>query len=184
MAYLTAVVTLFGLLSIVNLTLTIGIVRRLRTQRRETTPATKGDPFQGSGLAVGEPVGRFSVRDTEGRRLTRDSLHEGMLVAFLSPGCLPCEELLPGVVELGRRAGPGQVLAVVVQNEDGGERPDAFVAALSPVATVAVTRLEGELSRAFSIQGMPTGVRMGPDGRIAASGRALLRVPHPTKAGA
>lgn len=184
MAYLTAAVTLFGLLSIVNLALTLGIVRRLRTQRHESPPTAKGDPFKGSGLSVGEPVGSFSVRDTQGRPLSRDSLREGMLVAFLSPGCLPCEELLPSVVELGRAAGPGQVLAVVVLNEDGGARPDAFVAALSPVATVAVTRLEGELTRAFSIQGMPTGVRMGPEGRIAASGRALLRVPHPAKAGA
>ncbi|MEV6393531.1 TlpA disulfide reductase family protein [Streptomyces sp. NPDC051907] len=184
MAYLTAVVTLFGLLSIVNLMLTLGVVRRLRTQRHGSSPAAKGDPFQGSGLSVGETVGRFSVSDTEGRPLTRDSLHEGMLVAFLSPGCLPCEELLPSVVELSRVAGPGQVLVAVVLDEDGEARPDAFVAALSPVATVAVTRLEGELTRAFAIEGMPTGVRMGPEGRIAASGRALLRVSHPTKAGA
>ncbi|CAM5357048.1 TlpA disulfide reductase family protein [Streptomyces pilosus] len=184
MAYLTAVVTLFGLLSIANLILTLGVVRRLRAQRDGSPPAAKGDPFQGSGLSVGQRVGGFSAHDTEGRPLTRDSLREGMLVAFLSPGCLPCEELLPSVVESARAAGPGRVLAAVVLNEDDGARPDAFVAALSPVATVVVTRLDGELARAFDIQGMPTGVRMGREGRIADSGRALLRVPHPTRAGA
>ncbi|MBL1082294.1 TlpA family protein disulfide reductase [Streptomyces actinomycinicus] len=184
MAYLTAVVTLFGLMSIVNLILTFGVVRRLRTQEDGSTPAAEGDPFQGSGLTVGEPVGSFSVHDTEGRPVTRDSLREGMLVAFLSPGCLPCEELLPGVVELARTAGPGQVLAAVVVDGDDGARPDAFVAALSPVATVAVTRLGGELTRAFEIKGLPTAVRIGPEGRVAARGRALLRVAHSVRAGA
>lgn len=186
MGYLTALVTLFCLLGIVNLLLTIGVVRRLRAQhsgQSRSAPAG-GDPFKGSMLSVGESVGSFAVPDIEGKPLTRDSLREGMLVAFLSPGCLPCEELLPAVVAQARTAGPDRVLAVVVMDEGNGSRPDDFVAALSPVARVAVTRLDGDLARAFDLQGMPTGVRMGPDGRIAATGRALLRGPHAAKAGA
>ncbi|MFJ5725978.1 hypothetical protein [Streptomyces sp. NPDC093149] len=137
MDYMIASVVLVGLLCVLNLVLTYGIVRRLREQVADV--GGKALEVPRSVLGVGATVGSFSAVDTEGSSLTRDDLSEGQLVTFMSPGCPACEELLPLVAERAREYGPERVLAVVVRDADKdnvgeGSGVRAYLERLAPVA--------------------------------------------------
>jgi thiol-disulfide isomerase/thioredoxin len=178
MDYVTAGVVLVGLLCVVNLVLTYGVIRRLRERTAGT--GGKGPEVPRSVLGAGATVGPFSTTDTEGGRLTRDDLSEGQLVTFVSPGCPACEELLPLVAERAREYGPGRVLAVVVRDADRdgageGNGVREYLERLAPVARVVTCDFGDELTTAFALAGVPAYVEMGPGGRVASSGRTL---PH------
>ncbi|MFD5387903.1 TlpA family protein disulfide reductase [Streptomyces sp. NPDC127074] len=181
MAYLTAGVIFVGLLCLLDLVLTFGVIRRLREQ--EPAEATGGLRDAPSVLAPGSTVAAFSALDMMGGKLTRESLAEGLAITFLSPGCPACEEVLPLVVERARQYGADQVLAVVVREEGDDADPAEFMERLSPVARVVVTDQGDELTEAFALTGMPAYVAMGPEGRIADSGRTLPRRAGSVRAG-
>ncbi|MGW8556694.1 hypothetical protein [Streptomyces tubercidicus] len=178
MDYLSASVVLVGLLCILNLVLTYGMIRRLREQVADA--GGKALEVPRSVLGAGSTVGSFSAIDTEGGSLTRDDLSEGQWVTFMSPGCPACEELLPLVAERARAYGPERVLAVVVRDADKdnageGNGVGEYLERLAPVARVAICDLGDELTAAFALTGVPAYVEMGRGGRIASSGRTL---PH------
>lgn len=181
MAYLTTAVLLLALLCVLNLVLTFGVIRRLRAEEPAGQPGT----WPGrQALSAGATVGPFSAADIDGSGLDRDSLTEGLLVTFLSPSCPACEELLPLIVERAREHGSARVLAVVVRDRDKDVDFSEYVARLAPVARVVVTFLGDQLTEAFAIQGLPAYVEMGPDGRVASSGRAIPRGTGPARVGA
>ncbi|WP_432142165.1 TlpA family protein disulfide reductase [Streptomyces sp. bgisy084] len=178
MDYLIASVVLIGLLCVLNLVLTYGIVRRLREPVAGAGGKTLEVPR--SVLGAGATVGSFSAIDTEGSSLTRDDLSEGQWVIFMSPGCPACEELLPLVTERAREYGPERVLAVVVrdagkENVGEGDGVRAYLERLAPVARVTTCDLGDELTAAFALTGVPAYAEMGRGGRVASSGRTL---PH------
>ncbi|MBG0857419.1 hypothetical protein I2W78_37640 [Streptomyces spinoverrucosus] len=182
MTYLTVSVVLVVLLCLLNLTLTIGVIRRLRERA--------GD-LAGSGLSVpalvvgpGGSVGSFSAVDTEGERLSQDSLAEGSMVLFMSPGCPACEDLLPLVAERAGEYGRDRVLAVVTRDEEKDALLGEYLKRLSPVARVVVTEFGDELTEAFALKGLPAYVEMGAAGRVASSGRTLPHRTEPARAGA
>jgi thiol-disulfide isomerase/thioredoxin len=181
MAYLTVGVLLVGLLGVLNLLLMFGVVRRLREQSAGSAVNLPDAP---SILAPGSTVGSFSVPDAAGVRLTRDSLAEGLMVTFMSPGCPACEDLLPLVVERAREHGPDRVVAAVVRDTDDERALREFVDRLSEVARVAVTEFGDGLTEAFELTGLPAYVEMGADGRVVSSGRTLPRNTAPAGAGA
>lgn len=181
MAYLTVGLVLVGLLCVLDLVLTFGVIRRLREPQADAARAARDVPP--SILAAGGAVGPFSAVDTAGRNLSRDSLSEGLLITFMSPGCPACEELLPLVVERAREYGPERVLAVVVLDKDKKADTGEYTERLSPVARVVVGVLGDELTQAFEITGVPAYVEMGVDGRIASSGRTLPHRTHAVKVG-
>ncbi|MFI6599468.1 hypothetical protein ACIBHX_24715, partial [Nonomuraea sp. NPDC050536] len=76
MAYLIAVVVLVGVLCLLDLVLTLGVVRRLREHTKLVDAlyemvATMGAP---AGPAVGEVVGEFDVTTVDGSRVSRELL--------------------------------------------------------------------------------------------------------------
>ncbi|MFC9757323.1 hypothetical protein [Streptomyces sp. NPDC056921] len=194
MDYVIAIVVLVGLLCVLNLVLTYGIIRRLREQVADAGREPLEVPH--SVLNAGATVGPFSAIDTEGGGLTRDDLSEGQLITFMSPGCPACEELLPLVAERAREYGPERVLAVVVRDADKdnageGNGVRAYLERLAPVARIMTCDLGDELTTAFALTGVPAYVEMGRGGRVASSGRTLPhraeeepRRTEPVKAGA
>ena len=67
MPYLVAAVVLLGVLCVVNLLFTLGILRRLRAQATWTpTPVVA--------LSPGSTVGEFSARTTTGEPVSRDAM--------------------------------------------------------------------------------------------------------------
>ncbi|SEL42906.1 TlpA family protein disulfide reductase [Nonomuraea pusilla] len=172
MAYLTAALILVGLLALINLVFTFGVVRRLREHTAELA-ALRGSGVTGVGgtdvaLPAGATVGAFETAEVGGRPVSLAAMGERPLVGFFSPHCAPCKERLPLFAEhaASRPGGAGEVLAVVVGTP---EETSDVVAQLLPVATVVVEPDQGPVQRAFGVSGFPAFVLL-EDGVVGASG--------------
>ncbi|MEV0385478.1 hypothetical protein [Nonomuraea sp. NPDC050643] len=177
MSYLIAVVALVGALCVVDLVLTLGVVRRLREHTKlldalyEAVDLMGGPPAAGGRLGVGDVAGDFEVTTADGARLTRDLLPEGTVVAFLSPDCRGCHERLPAFASWAAGQNRSRVLAVV---DDRAGDPTEMIATLRPVAQVIV---DGAMSGAFGVQAYPTFLQVAAGGRLLASAPEISRLP-------
>ncbi|WP_097867852.1 redoxin domain-containing protein [Streptomyces sp. rh34] len=193
MSPLAAAVLAVGALAMVDLVLTVGVVRRLRDHsdllRRTSVPAV-GMPGGMSGIApVGTPVPSFTAGPPDSPVTDRD-LTDGTLVAFFSPTCEPCRDKLPGFVAryADRPEEARQVLAVVVDDSHGardphesgasGEDAGSMAAALSAVVPTVQEPHDGPVTTAFAAKAFPSCVRVGhsPDGGLVVT--EVGRWPH------
>lgn len=172
MPYLAAAVVLLGVLCLLNLLLTIGILRRMRADALRSTGRDDGL----FALRPGDPVGEFAAVTSDGDPVTHHDVTG--VVGFFSTDCEACHDLLPSFVERARDLGRENVLAVV-----GGDDP-ASVAALTPVARVVLADFDGgPMARAFRNEWTPALYVVGEDGRIAATGTRIDRLPVPAGRG-
>ncbi|MFB4314951.1 hypothetical protein [Actinomadura sp. 21ATH] len=162
MPYLAAAVALIGLLCVLNLVLTLGVIRRLR--EREAGPARHAGPQPG--LEPGERIGDFTATTTEGEEVSRAGLIG--LVGFFSAGCEPCHELAP---RFARLATGLPRLAVVT-----GDDPE-LVAVLSPAVRVVVEEHDGTVSGAFRNTWTPALFLVDGEQRVVAAGGGLEDLP-------
>ncbi len=180
MAYLVAFVVLIGMACGVNLLLTFGVVRRLR-EHSELLAGTPRMVDDDPPVPVGSVVGKFSVTTVDGEAISRDSLDGGTVVGFFSPGCGPCEELLPRFAEYAAsQAGGGRRVVAVVTAPD--VEAEVVAARLTPVArVVADGTFSGPMSAAFGVRGYPALCIVGDGGTVTASGSTIdaLRVSAP-----
>ncbi|MEU3077352.1 hypothetical protein [Streptomyces laurentii] len=96
MSILVTLVALVGVLGILNMIFTFGVVRRLR---EHTEMLTARNRVQGSGpkvmLGEGETVGAFTAVTVEGATLTQDDLADSTtLVGAFAYGRSSCDERL------------------------------------------------------------------------------------------
>lgn len=165
MTYVVVALVVTNVLTLLNLLLLFGVIRRLREYR--PAPPGPGGPHHDP-LPVGTLVDPFATTDTDGRPVGREELPAGTVVGFFSPGCTPCEALLPTFAATAERLpdGRGSALAVVVGSpEEAGE----YVARLSPAARVVVEPQGGTVARAFRVTGYPTVFQLDGDGRLIVS---------------
>ncbi|WP_444960761.1 TlpA family protein disulfide reductase [Nocardiopsis sp. M1B1] len=155
MFLVVAAVALVGALGLVNLLLSIGVIRRLRqhTELLENRPRSADDDVPASAVPVGTSVGAFRATSTRGAEVVFDASAERLLVAFVSPDCSPCRKRLPLLLDHLAQNPDVRALAVVI--EEGGAEAD-MVAQLEPTVSVVVQPWEGELPRLFDIQGTPS----------------------------
>lgn len=159
MGYLVAAVVLLGVLCLLNLLLTVGILRRMRTSA-EWQP---GPLFR---LGPGSAIGAFSAVTTADEPVSDDTVTG--IVGFFTAGCGDCHELLPRFVERAGEMGREKVLAVV-----GGDDEDA-VRALGRVARVVVADLDGgPVAQAFQNTWTPSLYLVGDDHRVVAVGTQI-----------
>ncbi|MEW2357726.1 hypothetical protein [Spirillospora sp. NPDC029432] len=170
MPYLSAAVVLIGVLCLVNLLLTFGVVRRLRQQGGEPHDHGGGDSARPRLLAPGRTVGDFAASTTEGRPFGRETFGDGTLVGVFMTGCWPCQDLLPEFAERARDAvgDPDRVVAVVATVD--GEHAEDYVERLSGVARVLVERDGGPVLRAFEASSYPALYVVDAGGVVAAAG--------------
>ncbi|MFC7387623.1 TlpA family protein disulfide reductase [Sphaerisporangium rhizosphaerae] len=165
MPYLTAAVVLIGVLCVLNLILTLGLVRQMRR--------TGGGGVQHAGpplvLGPGSPIGAFAAVTIDGEPVSHDTVTG--LVGFFSAGCEPCHKLLPRFTEHARALGRENVLAVV-----GGDDAQA-VEALAPVARVIVEDFDGPVAGAFQNTWTPALYLLGSDHHVVAAGGRLEDLP-------
>ncbi|WP_045313921.1 redoxin domain-containing protein [Lentzea aerocolonigenes] len=163
MSVLTAAVVVVGILCLLDLLLSFGIIRRLRQQNealrdlRENQAAAE-PPIM---LTAGSPV-ELSDVDVS-----------GALVGFFSPNCEPCKERMPQFIEYatGHR---GKVIAVAAGDAD--EVAD-MVVRLGEVAEVVVEEMGGPLHNAFGTTGYPALCLVDESRTVAASGWEMSALP-------
>jgi thiol-disulfide isomerase/thioredoxin len=166
-ATVVVVVVVVGVLCVLNLLLTWGVIRRLRehTELLAQRPAEFPDIV----ARAGSTVGGFTATTVDGDALIADDLATGTLVGFFSPGCGACVEQLPRFVDAAAAhpGGRNRVLAVVVGAE---EDVAGQVAALSPKARVVVAEHGSEIEKAFGVTGYPGYALIGAARVVMVSG--------------
>jgi len=175
MPYLASAVVAVGALGLVNLLLTLAVIRRLRqhTELLSNRPAAP----EGGVLAVGERPAHVATVDTDGLPVTIGP--DGpRLVGFFSPECQPCKTKLPDFVAqvTGYPGGRQRVLAVVAGDTSGSAD---FTGALIGVARVVVEPADGPLTTAFQVSGFPAWCVLDEHGVVQHSAVGLDRLPVP-----
>ncbi|WP_431932896.1 TlpA disulfide reductase family protein [Nonomuraea jabiensis] len=160
MPYLIVAVVLVGVLCLLNLLLTVGVIRRLRKRAASAASA----PTMQEGLAIGEKIPEFAATTTDGEPISHELIEGPALIGFFSPSCQPCRELMPRFIDHARRT-PAAVLAVVVSDGDKEGVADD-VERLAEVARVVVEAPHAAVQSAFQVAGYPTVFEIGADGSV------------------
>ncbi|WP_327287688.1 TlpA family protein disulfide reductase [Streptomyces sp. NBC_01198] len=180
MAYLIVVVVLVGALCLLDLLLTVGLIRRLRAQ---PAPRPSGDGFAEEGmLPPGAIVPAFGTRTVDGRPLLSRDLDTGTVVVFLSPGCPPCHAQLPRVVAALGAAPVSGAVAVVAGGGEGDADAQQMLKELAPVARVVHESVTGPVTEAFAARAFPVMCRVravGDELVVEAVGEHVLPAPIP-----
>jgi hypothetical protein len=178
MSQLAAVaISLVGALCVLDLLLTLAVIRRLREVGTRLSALERSSPSRGpSLLPVGASVPEFSAVTAAGEPLSERALAGGRsLVAFLHGGCAPCRDLVPELkaYAAGPAGGGRHVLAVVVGEEDGPA--NGLAGELREVATVVRGADAPPVASAFAVTGFPTLYAVA-DGRVQAAGPDALQL--------
>jgi hypothetical protein len=182
--YLVAAVIGLGVLSLVNLGLTVLLARRLREQgERLARQAPPRMPRPMVGAPPGTEVPEFRVTTVSGALVSAADLRgERSLIGFFMPGCAPCHDQVPAFIAFARGlpGGPGHVLAVIA---DGG-RPvvtvpehdaDQLVEDLTGAEAAQVVRgpSAGVAATALAVTGYPSFLLLDADGRVEAGAHGI-----------
>ena len=168
---LLVAVLLLTVLTVFNLVVVLGVVRRLRTYENRLGDLAEPPPV--STATLGEPVADFAASTVDGRTVGRDSLTGRTLVGFFSPDCPACHERL-GDFRTAAVRHPGDVLAVVV--DDGGDTAPVVGAFSGTGVAVVVEDPEGPVASAFGVRGFPAFVLVRDGGVVESVG---YQVPVP-----
>ncbi|QBD75487.1 TlpA family protein disulfide reductase [Ktedonosporobacter rubrisoli] len=110
--FLLASTILLWVVVLVNLLLTLALIRRVNTAE----PVRRSVDMQ-TGPAVGSQAPDFSANTLDGQQMSLDSYagHPTALV-FVGPGCQPCHELIPSLKLLAAQAKEAGAELVLVSN--------------------------------------------------------------------
>ena len=174
MAYLAAAVVVVGVLCLLDLLLTFGVIRRLREHEEKINRSAPLAVPPPTGLTPAERVGAFTVVTTGGELVSGAAGLQG--AAFFSTSCSVCPERVgPFAAYLaGHRVARDSVLAVVV-----GPGVPPYLDRLAGVARVCVEQDDGEVGKAFKIQGFPAFCLLDADGTVVTSGYDPAMLPEP-----
>ena len=169
MPYLIAAVVLLAVLGLLNLLLTLAIVRRMRTMNPVQLPP---EP-----LSQGSPIRPFTATTINGRTVSEYDLRGGQaLVGYFSPGCPPCEAALPRFISYAAGLDRERVLAVIVDDTGTG----AGDPTLEAVAQVVVASEHAPVVEALSAYGYPAVFLLDEDGRVVAADTTVEGLPMVT----
>ncbi|GCD96040.1 TlpA family protein disulfide reductase [Embleya hyalina] len=174
MPYVVTLLVLFGVLSVFNLVITAGLVRRLRENGSAGSARSQTGPIVMR--APGERVAPFRAVTLDGAAISEAVLNEGpTLVATFGQGCPECAERLPGFVAYAETfpGGRDRVLAVMVGNRDDVAEE---LARLEPVARVVLEGREGTVATALGVTGYPAFAILDEHATVRASGLRLESV--------
>lgn len=152
---------LLWIVMLINILLTIGLARRMRTG---TYPNRES-------LKIGQKVPSFSVQTLQGKTMTQAD-YAGRLTAFVfvSPHCEPCRDGLPHLRELSSNARELGVELVLVSDE-GEETTRPFVQGEVDGLTVMVApREHNPFFMDFKVQGTPSFYLLDAYGKVQGAG--------------
>ncbi|MFI6734785.1 TlpA family protein disulfide reductase [Nonomuraea sp. NPDC050451] len=175
MPYLVAAVVVVGLLCLVDLVLTLAVIRRLRvhTLRLAELAPTGGAPMVQPGTTLGD----FSATALGGESVSRAFFSGPSVVAVFSTECASCHERLPEFTSYLADNRPERVLAVVTGDPDEARR---FTGELTS-ATVVVEPMGGPVSRALQVSRFPSFYLVDGDAVVVAADTAPGRLPAATR---
>lgn len=167
---------LLWIVLVLNLLLTLAVVRRLARSPREVSSAGGGSGLEGP--TVGQPAPNFTAETLQGQKISL-STYAGRPVAFLfvSPGCPPCRTGMPNYEAWGaqaRRAGADLVLVCSSTPEAAQKFADELH------ITLPVLIAQNEINRFaedYSIPGTPWYCLVDEEGIVSSTGAPILEAP-------
>ncbi|WP_433257225.1 TlpA family protein disulfide reductase [Streptosporangium sp. CA-135522] len=159
---------LIGGISVLNLLLTMAVIRKLRDTA--STGAGRAAPPDLPELPAGSRMPSFHGEAVSGEIVSAQTTAGSAAVfAFFDTGCSACKPTVPKLIEFARKNAlpTGQVIAVVGDNDGNASE---YVDELGGTATVIVEETMGSMARAFSINSFPAFVIAGADGVVVRSG--------------
>lgn len=170
MNVVVAGVVLVGVLVMLDLVLSFGLIRRLREHaaRMEQLETTSGLRRASADIivGVGSRPAPFSATTIEGEEVSDDWFAGPALVGFFAPGCGPCKEWLPRFVAAAESLSRDSVRVLAVLSTGDVDSAEE-VATLREAAHVVVEEGTGPVHQAFSVHGWPAMCRLGDDGTVA-----------------
>jgi thiol-disulfide isomerase/thioredoxin len=132
------------------------------------------DPFVAlrvSRVPAGSSIGAFDLKALDGGTLhSSDLIGKVVLLNFWATWCGPCKEEMPSLGRLQERFDSSRVRVVTVTADMYPQGIREFLDHLGIRLPVAFDE-DQELSRRFSVRGLPTTVVIGQNGRVV--GRAV-----------
>ncbi|GLW22399.1 TlpA family protein disulfide reductase [Microbispora triticiradicis] len=167
MSLLVAGLVAVGAVAIIDLLLTVAVIRRLR-EHSDLLRQTMNSGFSASVVApVGTEIGAFTATTTTGATIGDGDVASGTVVAFLSAGCEPCRTRLPQFVAYAKNADL-RAVAVMMDGDRDDPRFQEMLSALESVGEVIVEEFGKPVWQAFRVQGTPAFVATG-NGRIVST---------------
>ena len=165
-AVLIAIIIVVGLVAVVDLALTYGLIRRVNS--------IQAQPHSSDGglvPAAGHRIEDFVANTTDNREITeREFQGPETFAAFVMVGCKPCHRLTE---ELSQMAPPELPLLLFIASSQGANDEAARIAAQVPfAAAVCVIEPICGVTEAFGVRGFPTVIRVG-EGIVRATGLSL-----------
>ncbi len=178
--FLTATVVVVAIVTVLNLLLLLGVIRRLKEHDQAIAKIPHGAPAD-SMRAPGSEVDEFTAVSTDDVPVTKEALAGETVVGFFSVSCAPCVENAPKFAEhaAGVPGGKDSVLAIVVA--DGDDDPSEMVGILSDGARVVVEGYDGPMATAFGVTAFPT-YAVVASGKITATALEFTTLPVPAPA--
>lgn len=172
MPYLVAAVILLGVLVIIDLILTLGVIQRLREHARLLTQALEDhEGVRDFMLPTGSPLPELRATTVDGTPAPADG---PLLIGFFSSTCRACIERLPSFISYAK-AFDGRVLGVAVGAPDD---VSDIVAALRRVADVVIEPEDGPLAKVLQVKGLPAMATVDADGVVVGSGFEVAALPN------
>ncbi|WP_214319900.1 TlpA family protein disulfide reductase [Nonomuraea sediminis] len=170
MPYVIAAVIVIGLLCVVDLVLTLAVIRRLR---EHTQRLAEVGPMRSPLVQPGTTLGDFSATTVDGETVSRAFFSGPSVVAVFSTECASCHERLPEFTSYLADARPERVLAVVTGDAEEARR---FTSELTS-ATVVVEPMGGPVSRALQVSRFPSFYLVDGDAVVMAADTAPGSLP-------
>ncbi len=158
---------------LLDLVLTLGVVRRLRQHTELISNLSTGGRQPYAILADGDTAGPFETVATTGEPVSRDRLSGRTLVGSFTPHCSACEVKLPAFVDFAKSfpGGRDQVIAVIVAPENEAE---TYREQLEPVARVVIeSPMTGEIGKALALDSFPAFGVLDQSGTVVGNGVEL-----------
>lgn len=179
MPVLIAAVIVVGILCLLDLLLTFGVIRRLRehTELLRSHQLSAEPPV--IGLAPGQAPEPFAVETVDGAPLSGPT---GLRMAgFFASWCAVCpERVAPFIDYIRDNSVPrDSVLAVVLAR---GDEPPPYLSKLAEVACVSVQQDRAPVTKAFAVAGYPAFCLLDANGAVVTSGFDPAALPAPALA--
>jgi hypothetical protein len=163
--YVVILVVLSTAVTLFNLLLVYGVIRRLRLHTEQIAELVLTAPRSEPIIDVGSRPDEFSANTVDDVSVTTAQLAGG-LVAFFSPTCGVCEEWIPRFVETASTLPGGRPSVLAVVASARASDADDLVSRLRDVAMVVVEADKGPLATAFAVRGYPAMCRLDDNGVV------------------
>jgi hypothetical protein len=178
MVALTAAVIIVGILCLLDMLLSFGVIRRLREHSELLRTRQYADEPPVISLSAGQMPAEFAVTADDGAAVVTGPA--GLrLAGFFSASCSVCPGRVAPFIEYvsANRINRDDVL-VTMLTADGAAAPP-YLSQLAEVALVTVPPDGDLIAKAFGVAGFPAFCLLDPDGAVVATGYDPAALPAP-----